>query len=154
MIVLGGGICALVQATGLAPVSDAARVAHLHASDARVTCNDWVGTAQVTPGPLHALGMSFSLPQATNVVGSRTQDGLLFAKFGVHLLPNHAITIRMIEPRAGLGGMGWAPGAPDVGTLHFNPCRSTPNYDPVAKATASSTPAESTSHAAPASASA
>ena len=99
-----------------------------------VTCDDTVGVSRLLPNPYRAMGLSFGIHDGAEVEGRDQGDGLLWVKAGVLLLPSRSVTLRMVSPSPGLGGMRWSIGdGPTTGTVRFDRCSNDAGVTPLAK---------------------
>ena len=99
----------------------------------RVRCEDAVLVTRISEGALPA-GIEIFAANGGSLLAGAVEGGLLWAKVGVGILPHHAITIRMLSPRPGQGGMLWGRGTGGPqGLVHFDACRSYDSYPPVLK---------------------
>lgn len=97
----------------------------------RVRCDDAVLVTPITESALPS-GIDIFTANGGSLVAGAVDDGLLWAKVGVGILPRHAITIRMLSPRPGRGGMEWGRGiGGPQGLVHFDACRRYDAYPPV-----------------------
>ena len=88
----------LIAGAGLSIASSVSGSA-LHAgSGMRVGCGEAVGVARIAESSLQ-IGIEVFVGNGGSLVAANADDGLLWVKVGVGIVPRHAITIRMLSPR-------------------------------------------------------